>query len=276
MNNIYHLAAFTSHPLLKALGAVILLLIILTQNAHGNEVDNVDPILKISMNDNNQPFSYTQNGKPTGILVDILTQLVTQLGYTPRFHVLPSGRSYAQLINGEAHISIGRHRPIGSYSSKIIMGKTVLFTCNFISMTTDGLSLEDHHLPLDTYHIGTLRTIPGQTSHFPQYTQRSAFNSPTQLVKALLSQRVDFIVSTEPGLQYAAEQVAPERKIYRQQLRSLNVVLVWSNKFLQQAPAGTLETADRLIVKMKSEGVIKESIEKYSSLSVFNNYQSKD
>jgi ABC-type amino acid transport substrate-binding protein len=273
---IYRFAAFTTQPLLKALGVVILLLIILTENSHGNEVDNIDTILNISINDDNQPFSYTQNGKPTGIIVDILTRLVTQLGYTPRFHVLPSGRSYAQLINGEMHISIARQRPIGNYSSKIIMGKAVLFSCNFISMTTDGLKLEDHHLPLDSYHIGTLRTIPGQTSHFPQYTKRSSYNSPTQLVKALLSQRVDFIVSSEPGLQYVTEELAANNIIYRQNLWIQKIVLVWSKKFLQQAPAGMTETADRLIVKMKREEVIKESIEKHSSLSVFDNYQGKD
>lgn len=230
--------------------------------AHANH--NQDSALKIGYA-NYAPYSFSGHTGPTGIEVDILNRVFSELKVTISHQILPWKRVQANTEKGllDAYVAVKTPKRLSytdSTRTPIITGRIVAFL-HRDNLKNDRFSKVADIQDLQGFHIGSLNGNGWVARNLAGMDIRKVV-SMRALAKMLLKKRVDFVPENMHIMQYYLAQVDPQQHITYQKLDipdiELHFLMSKTSHYLDLLPQ-----IDGILKRMQASGEIEKIYAKY-------------
>lgn len=224
---------------------------------------------------NHPPWFYSDRSTDKGIAFDILSQVASSMGYTPKLHMMPTKRIYAELLKGSAHFSIVLvHDEVLSYPQGLLMGKERLVAYPVVAVALKSRQLNiDSLAQLKALHVGNLMMPQQVDPYLQEGFTHTGYAETTQLLKGLLSDRVDVAITATLNFLATAKRLGVLNEleiIYT--LGHDSMYLVFSQEALGDDAAAEVRRADAALRALKETGRLAEIIAQYADVNNFVDY----
>ncbi|WP_416307869.1 substrate-binding periplasmic protein [Neptunicella sp. SCSIO 80796] len=172
-----------------------------------------DKIIKVAVNIG-QPWAYFEEGKGmTGIDVEIIRHIFTQLGYQPEFHLLAYNRLIKEFNEGKFDIA----------SPAAFSSETGYFTSAYLPFEDVAVTVKDRHLEINTIDdLADKRVVAYQHAtsvlgkdyasavahaNYLEFAQREV------QIKLLAKDRTDVVIGECRLLTYINKKLYPEQEL---------------------------------------------------------------
>jgi len=211
------------------------------------------------------PYSYKENGKLTGIDVDITTEIYRRLGLEPEFQVLPWKRALHSLkrgsVTGMASLFYSEERTGFAYytSSPMYIVKNVLF-----SRKGSGIKI----LGTDDLKGRTVAVLPDSV-YGPEFDnckeiKRMECDDDITMVKMLDRGRMDLAATQEITFRFLSRKLGLEDRfetVYT--ISEAKVHIAFSKKAPGQRGKELTDKFSETLLRLKDEGFIQKVLDKY-------------
>jgi len=216
------------------------------------------------------PYVIGGPGQPSsGIIVDIVSKALRELGYRPKFDITNWARAYAAIKNDQAGAIIpvmkskDRETFLNFPEQPVMVMKMVLIGSRQHTIHFDGSlkSIQSHSIG----RIHKARVSP----KFDAARERGELNvegrnSADLLIKAVAHQRLDLIALPTLGALWSAEKLSLENNIsvLSPPLNQTPVYIAFSKK---KVPEAITKKISKLLLHYHQDGTYKKTVSRYIS-----------
>ncbi len=233
-------------------------------------------VLRFASGTQSHPFTLIEGNTVTGIYKDILDNAFSHSGYKVSVTTHPPARVLTELKAGGLdlfpHFEIGSLIKFQNIPNTVVCDK-VLFS---VKMSLFSLrSLDKSKTDNKAYRVGWVRYhyIPSKLleEYIPYPVSFSYTNSYSQLVKLLLAERVEYVISAMPNFYSNYKRLGGDADVFEENLfPSAKVRLGFSTLTLGDDAESINQLFCNQVGRMLEDGSIDRILSKYSKLEYFD------
>lgn len=226
------------------------------------------------------PIEYfVDNNPPEGILPEMVNDIFKSRGVSIEFQLMPRRRLVHQARAGSLHMTmlpmIPSFQSKSNWPEELIMGKEALFSFDIglYKLSSNNLKITDAS-ELASYRLGVVRQARYIEHALDDFLYSGAhlefYSKPEHLFKALSSNRVDLVLSSEPLKIGMLKRVPiPEGVEKAWSIGRAGTYLVFSETAFGDKAAELQQYTDQRIRDLRNQGKLDAVLERYGTASWF-------
>lgn len=240
-------------------------------------VSSYQQTLRFASGTQSYPFTYIEAGEAQGIYKDLLQLIAAGSHYRVEVAAYPAGRVITALKNGEVdlypHFEMGANIKFKDIPNTVVCDK-LLFS---VKMSLFSLApVKNSTINATTSNVGWMRyhyvTVERFAEYIPFDVNFLYTHSYPQLVKMLLANRVDYVISAAPNFYANYKNLQGDAEVVEENIfPSATVSLGFSTNALGDKAEAISQQFCEQIGRMQDNGSIDKVLAKYSNLKYFNN-----
>jgi polar amino acid transport system substrate-binding protein len=139
-----------------------------------------------------EPISYTENGRATGLAVEVVQEILTRLQMPDKIHIVPWARGWRTLLDNPNVVLFTMTRTADREKLFTMIGPVAIGTTNFYARKGSGIIINRLDDARQVKRIGVYRSaVEEQLLQKENFTNLEATSMPLQSARKLMAGRID-------------------------------------------------------------------------------------